>query len=164
MRGFSSAIAVLGARVGGAALERRIDRAAIAARGSDEALVIACGGRAWNGRVEADAIADGLVTRGIDPERVTRDRLSLTTVENLLEARRLLRAAGGANVRVSVVTCAWHVERALRIGRKLGLDVVAAPAASPRVPRARRVQRAISERLAGVLDHFALAAHVEEAT
>lgn len=164
MRAFTSAIAVLGARVGGAALDRRIDRAATAARASTEALVIACGGRAWDGRIEADAIAEGLRARGVEASRVTRDRLSLTTLENLIEARRMLAARSLCGVRVEIVTCGWHLDRALRIGRKLGLEVIGAPVEDPPASIGRRVRRGVAERLAAWLDGLAIAAHAEPAS
>ncbi len=146
-----AAILVLGARVlvsgsPAAALERRIAAGAEAAREWPTALVIACGGRAWSGIVEADVIARGLVSRGVAPERVLRDRLSMTTIENVREGIRLAHAAPGqrnARGKLALVTCDWHVLRAVTVARALGVDAIGRPAPSSLtgVARARRVLR-----------------------
>src|SRR3990167_399574 len=82
------AILVLGARVRaggrpGPALRRRIETAARAAERFPAARLLACGGCAWDGIVEADVMARELVERGVARSSVRRDRLSFTTIENL---------------------------------------------------------------------------------
>jgi len=139
-----SAILVLGARVraGGApgpALRRRIDAALEASRLWPGALVIACGGRGWDGLIEADVIARGLVARGLDPERIVRDRLSLTTIENLREGVALARTRNACD-QIAVVTCDWHAPRALVIARAIGIDAIAHVARAPRGGLARTLR------------------------
>lgn len=150
------AIVVLGARVragGGAgpALSRRLSRAALAAHEQPRARVIVCGGRAWDGVVEADVMARGLIERGVDEARIVRDRLSLTTIENLREAAKLLHADEGPH---AVVTCDWHLPRALTIARSLRFPAIGCPAAAPPSPLARRAARAIRERFLRALVPF----------
>lgn len=161
-----TAILVLGAKVRpsarpGAALARRIAAAAEVARAHPQALVIACGGRAWHGAVEADVIARALIEVGIDPARVERDRLSMTTVENLREGVARARARG-RDTHVALVTCDWHVARAVTVARVLGLHVTAVAAPSHGMPLRHRLAHRVRERLlrafAGLLVLLALTA------
>lgn len=146
------AVVVLGGKVGGAALTRRIAAAVVAASHAPDAPVVACGGRAWNGRVEADAILEGLVAGGVARGRVRRDRLSLTTVENLVEARALLARAGHAGARWVVVTCDWHLPRALAIADALGIEVEGFAASTPPRSLVADAVRGFRERALSALD------------
>jgi cyclophilin family peptidyl-prolyl cis-trans isomerase/vancomycin permeability regulator SanA/HEAT repeat protein len=145
-----SAIVVLGARVraggsAGPALSRRLARAASAAVEWPEALVIVCGGRAWEGVVEADVMARALVAAGVEEARIVRDRLSLTTIENLREASALLSARKLAGP-YALVSCDWHLPRALTIASALGLQAFACAATAPPAPLPRAIARIIRER------------------
>jgi len=149
-----SAILVLGARVRaggapGAALERRIAAGAEAATIWPEALVVACGGRGWDGLIEADVIARGLTARGVAPERIARDRLSLTTIENLREGVALARQRKTCDA-IAVVTCDWHAARALAIARALGFRAIAHVARAP----SSSVARSMRERFLRALVPF----------
>lgn len=157
-----TAIVVLGARVraGGAAgraLARRLSRATLAALEWPHALVVVCGGRAWDGVVEADVMARALIESGVQEERIARERLSLTTIENLREASRLL---GGRNIRgtIALVSCDWHLPRAMTIARAVGLDVIGCPAKAPTAPLPRRAMRALRERVLRALVPFVIIA------
>jgi uncharacterized SAM-binding protein YcdF (DUF218 family) len=107
--------------VGSAALARRAAAAAAVMREQGAPLVIACGGRAWKGRVEADAIADILREADVPGEAIVRERLSLDTRDNARFAAALLRRRGLSAV--CVVTCTWHLPRAEMLFRAAGLDV-----------------------------------------
>ncbi len=128
-----SALVVLGCRVQDgqlpAAALRRVERAARAFREQGADVVIASGGKLWQGEMEADVFARGLVERGVPRERLLSERESLTTRGNARGVRRLLRER--AVTRFGLVTCDWHMPRALRIFRRVGLDPIAIPAASP---------------------------------
>ena len=159
-----AAILVLGGRVlpagrAAAPLARRIAKGAEAARRWPDARVIACGGRAWHGVVEADVIARGLLAEGIDAARVERERLSFTTRENLVEARRRLQARGCVGP-VAIVTCDWHLPRALSIAARLELVALGVPALGPPPPLVRRLR----ERLFTGLDRVFFLALVVAAT
>ena len=151
-----AAILVLGARVnpGGrpsAALSRRLDAAAESARLWPDALVVACGGRGWDGCIECDVMARELEARGVAADRIMRERLSLTTLENLREGGRMV-AARVASRELAVVTCDWHLPRAIAIARAMGLDALGVGAPSGRAPVRLRLVRAIQERIMVRLD------------
>lgn len=159
-----SAILVLGARVraggsAGPALLRRLERAARAAREWPDAVVVVCGGRAWDGIVEADVMARVLREHGLDEHRIVRERLSLTTIENLREGAALLRGRG-VHGTVAIVTCDWHLPRAMTIARALGLVANECPAAAPRTPLPRRAARAVRERFLRAMVPFVVIAAI----
>lgn len=114
---------MLGCRPTSDALARRVAAGAEAFRGGDAAFVVACGGRAWEGVVEADAIARGLEAAGVPAGAIVRERCSLDTRDNARFAAALLARRG--TFRVSLVTCAWHLARAEGLFRAAGLEVEA---------------------------------------
>lgn len=131
------------------ALLRRVSAAArvareLAARG-ERVLVVASGGRRWHGVVEADAMRAELLRAGVAPEAVVRERCSLSTRENARFTAALLRRRGVE--RVTVVTCDWHLPRAIAAFRRTGLDVEGSPAPSVAVPWRSRVVRWGRERV-----------------
>ena len=66
-------------------------------------VVIASGGRLWDGETEADAMAGALVRLGVPDAVIVRERLSFTTGEN---ARFSAVACARRGIdRVSLVTC-----------------------------------------------------------
>ena len=146
------ALIVLGGRVGGGALVRRIGAAVDAARRDPSAWIVACGGRRWDGVVEADAILEGLVESGIAPTRVFRDRLSLTTVENLIEARAVLARIGARDARWTIVTCGFHLPRSLAIAAVLGVEAEGFPAPAPPRSGLEEGVRALRERALTLVD------------
>ncbi len=126
------------ARLAPGALSRRVAAAAeTLASGSPygrAAVVIASGGRAWGGIVEADAIRGELVRLGVPAAVIVCERGSLSTRDNArysaaAMARRGLR-------RATVVTCDWHLPRALATFRRAGIE--ASGLAAPSGPAALR--------------------------
>jgi cyclophilin family peptidyl-prolyl cis-trans isomerase len=116
----ASSSGVLG--LGDGAAARRVAAAAKAWALANTNVVIASGGRVWSGRVEADAMASGLVALGVPEERIVRERLSFTTRENarFVAAQCAKRGIG----RVAIVTCVWHLSRAAKCFEAEGLLVV----------------------------------------
>lgn len=100
---------------------RRAEAAAAAYRDRSAAAVVACGGRSWRGRVEADELARLLVLGGVPAESVIRERCSLDTRDNARFAAVLLRRRDVA--RVVLVTCTWHLPRATALFEAAGLEV-----------------------------------------
>ncbi len=149
------AAVILGCRVetNGApscALERRAARALELLRSGLTTRLVASGGRAWGEHVEADAIARWLVERGVSRERILLERLSLTTVENAMFVAEL--AARHRLGTIGVVTCDWHLPRAMASFTDVGLSCVAIAAPSPELPEKERRRRALREWLSGRLD------------
>lgn len=149
------AAVILGCRVepGGVlspSLERRARRALSLLEAGEARCVVASGGRAWGEHVEADTIARWLVERGVTPARILLERLSLTTVENAIFVAELAERHGLG--RLGVVTCDWHLPRALASFTAVGLTCVAIPAPTPQVPALTRGRRAFREWLSGTMD------------
>lgn len=124
------AIVVLGAAVwdGGRpspTLDRRIARAARAAEALPVVPVIGSGGLGRHAPSEARVIRQGLIARGIAPERILEEDRSTSTLENALFTRRIL--AGRGVTRVLVVTDSYHMPRALMTFRLLGLRARGCP-------------------------------------
>ena len=146
-------LVVLGCRVAtplpGAAL-RRVERAARAYHEEGAELLIASGGKAWAGVKECELFAQGLIERGVPAERVLQERESMTTRGN---ARGVLELLRGRDVkRLGVVTCDWHLPRALRLFRRLGMAPIPVAARSPVRPLPLVAARYLRERGSLLLD------------
>lgn len=101
-------------------------------------VVVACGGRAWNGRVEADALARMMAEKGVPDDALVRERCSLDTRDNARFAASLLARRGVSQV--VLVSCSWHLPRAERLFRAAGLEVVDTVGVEPLSPtRSRRL-------------------------
>lgn len=123
---------VLGAQVRGTritnSLMRRLDRAYEYLTVHPETMVIVSGGQGKGEAVsEAEAMAENLEMRGIDPRRVIREERSTSTRENLLFSAAYI---GDMTQPVALVTNNFHVFRSLMIGRKVGYTNLAGIAAS----------------------------------
>ncbi len=148
------ALVVLGCRVRGGCLShaalRRVERAARAYAEDGAALVIASGGKQWDGRKECAVFGEGLLARGVPRARLLEEDASLTTRGNALGVVRLLR--NPPHARLGVVACDWHLPRALSLFRRLGLQPIGVPAASPSRPLPIVAARAARERLSLAID------------
>jgi uncharacterized SAM-binding protein YcdF (DUF218 family) len=151
------ALIVLGCRVNGGQLAhaalRRVERAALAYHEHGARLVIASGGKRWQGAMEAEVFAQGLRERGVPSERLVLERESLTTRGNARGVTQLLRDANAS--RLGLVTCDWHMRRAQRLFLLAGLETSALPAASPARALHVRLGRYLRERGSSLLDRFA---------
>ena len=143
-------ICVLGCRTGSAAFARRAKAASelYARRGAE--LVVACGGRAWGGRVEADELARLLEEEGVPNDAILRERSSLDTLENAVFAAALLRRR---EIReVALVTCAWHLPRASSLFRRAGLEVEGIGVEPPQATLLQRAYWAAREKVTSLKD------------
>jgi uncharacterized SAM-binding protein YcdF (DUF218 family) len=160
----ADAIVLLGCRVGpgaklGPAAARRARVAASAWRDGIAPLVIASGGRRWRGIAEAEALARELEACGVDADAIVPELLSMSTRENAHYSARLLRARSARTV--AIVTCDWHMRRALWCFRAVGLDPFGMPALSPPAVRIERTRRWLTERAGLWLDRLAILGGVD---
>jgi cyclophilin family peptidyl-prolyl cis-trans isomerase len=119
----------------------------------DADLVLAVGGRAWHGIVEADALADELVRLGVKEDIILRERRSRTTRENARFTRELLVGEGlSPSWNVIIVTCTWHLPRAEALFRAEGIDVTTFAADPGASSWGVRTYRRTRERIAWKLD------------
>jgi uncharacterized SAM-binding protein YcdF (DUF218 family) len=137
-----------GGRLRPGPLARRLDAAvhAYAHRTEARTIVIASGGRHWNGLVEADVMARELAWRGVPEAAIARERCSLSTRDNARLTALSLAHRGIESA--AVVTCDWHLPRALALFRRAGVrvhGVAAHEATSP--PLRERLWRLGRERL-----------------
>jgi uncharacterized SAM-binding protein YcdF (DUF218 family) len=156
------AIVVLGCRatlgpdghLGPGVLARRVAAASrlYAVRAARVGVVVASGGRRWDEVVEADAIARDLTRDGVPPSLIVRERCSLSTWDNARFVAEALARRGMplGMPRALVVTCDWHMPRALALFARAGVEAHAGavaldPDSSPR----RRLWRWGREALLG---------------
>lgn len=155
----ADAIVILGCRIhaGGrlsGAAERRVARAARAFQRGVAPVVVATGGRRWSGQLEANALRSGLVAHGVPASAIVRECCSYSTRENAVYSARLLVERGLS--RAAVVTCSWHMDRALACFRAAGLEASALPADAPRASPLVATKRRVYEMVSGWIDTWAI--------
>ena len=148
------ALVLLGCRVAAGTLPpAAARRVACAARAFAEGLaprVVASGGRRWDGIVEADRLALELARLGVPESAILRERESWTTRDNAVRTARLLAPLGVRHI--GVVSCDWHLARALWSFRREGFDAEGVPALTPPLPAQRRLALFLREQGAWLLD------------
>jgi uncharacterized SAM-binding protein YcdF (DUF218 family) len=135
------AIVILACRVGpggylSPAAQRRIRRGAEAFAEGIALRIVVSGGRRWHGVAEAEAFAAQLVRLGVPEQAIDRELWSLSTCENARYTARLLNARG--RHRVALVTCDWHMPRAVASFELAGLQPFPLPVAAPQGRPLRR--------------------------
>jgi cyclophilin family peptidyl-prolyl cis-trans isomerase len=129
---------------------RRVAHAAEAyARGLSPRVVVS-GGRVWEGHVEADRLAEELVRKGVPREALLLERQSRRTRENAKYTAALLEPLGLR--RIGLVSCDFHMARALWCFRRTGLEPEPLAVASPKLRFSRRIWRFVREQGAWILD------------
>lgn len=129
---------------------RRAWRAVHAARSGALARILVCGGKKWRGVPEADALCAFLVQNGVPESILERELVSLSTRQNAHYAAKLWLPRGLRQV--TLVTCDWHMPRALACFRRAGFEVEPLPATSPPRSLTGRLLRDARERLSGAVD------------
>ncbi len=127
-------LVLLGCRVAGPATlsppaARRARRAALAFREGASPHILACGGKSWSGVREADALCAFLAQLSIPERAMERELCSRSTRQNAHYAAQLLLPRGVT--RVGLVTCDWHMARALSCFRGAGFDAEPLSSISP---------------------------------
>ncbi|MEM7642393.1 MAG: YdcF family protein [Pseudomonadota bacterium] len=102
-------------------------------------LLIFTGAAGTHGPPEAHVARDLAVAHGVPADAIRTETISRTTVENLVEARKLLPA----RAKVVLVSNRWHLPRARVAARLLGLDATGSgpPGAAPMATTARAILR-----------------------
>jgi uncharacterized SAM-binding protein YcdF (DUF218 family) len=110
-------------RLAQGALARRLDAAARAwADGAGaHTVVVVSGGRRWGSTIEADVMASELSSRGVPERAIVRERCSLSTFDNARFSAAILGRRGVT--RADVVTCGWHLPRAMALFSRNGIEV-----------------------------------------
>ncbi len=109
-------------RLAQGALARRLDAAARAyADGAGaHTVVVVSGGRRWGSAIEADVMAIELRARGVPQGVIVRERCSLSTSDNARFSAAILGRRGVT--RADVVSCSWHLPRALALFSRTGIE------------------------------------------
>ncbi len=128
-------VVVLGCQVKGTVpskhLQLRIEKAAEYLKAHPDVLCIASGGKGDGEDLsEAQVIYNGLVERGIEPERIRKEDTSTNTVENLRNSLDIIRENEWEET-LAIVTDEYHQFRAGMIAGQLGVKAYAVPAHSP---------------------------------
>ena len=126
--GNEDVIIVLGAGVRGEnvtrPLARRLDAAFYHWRDNPHMYITVTGGLGSRATItEAEAMARYLAARGVPRERIILEELSTSTYENLEFANEILAGYFPGGFDAIVVTNCFHIYRAVRTARAVGLDV-----------------------------------------
>lgn len=129
-------VIVLGCKVNGErpslSLLYRMDAALDYLEENPESLCVVTGSQGKDEVVtEASVMYSWFVDQGIEPERMIADEEAKDTQENLEFSKKLLEQHSAGNSKVVVVTNDFHMYRALRIAKSLGMDAEGLPAKTP---------------------------------
>ena len=84
--------------------------------------MIPSGGKGNDERIsEAEAMKRYMIEKGIPEEAIIPEDASRTTYENLVNSKKIIDERGGGRY-VAIVTSNYHVYRALRYARRIGLN------------------------------------------
>jgi len=108
----------------GRPLARRLDAAIVYFHQNPEAFIIVTGGLGERAEItEAEASARYLIERGVPEEQIFLEDRSTTTHENLLFAKEILEEGFSDGFSAVLITNDFHVYRAVRTARQVGIDV-----------------------------------------
>jgi len=155
----ADAIVVLGCRIApsgrpAAPAARRAATGASAFFAGVAPRIVVSGGRRWGSQIEASALRRALEGAGVPAGAVIEELCSLSTYENAIFSAAILARLGAR--RAAVVTCPWHMARALRAFRAAGVDAHALPTGVAEIPRPRRLYLEAREIVCSHLDARAL--------
>ncbi len=155
----ADAIVVLGCRIGPSGrpappAARRAARAASAFLAGTAPWVVASGGRRWSGQIEARSLGRAMIAAGVPAGAVIEELCSLSTRENAIFSAAILARLGAR--RAAVVTCPWHMPRALADFRAAGVDALPLPTAPPVLSPGQRLYLEAHEAVCRILDARAM--------
>lgn len=103
-------------------LRRRLDAAYAYLTEHPDVPVIVCGGQGPDEAIsEAQCMYEYLTSKGIDAERIHREDMSASTIENLRNAQEIIHENGWSD-RITIVTDGFHQLRASMIADTLDLE------------------------------------------
>jgi uncharacterized SAM-binding protein YcdF (DUF218 family) len=163
----ADAIVVLGCRILpsgrlGVPAARRAAAAASAYGSGVAPFIVASGGRRWGELVEARVFHRELCRAGVPEGAVIEELCSLSTYENAIFSAAVLRrllsrsSVAAPRPRAAIVTCPFHMPRALANFRAAGVDAVALPAAEGRASLGGRLYLGAHEIVCRWLDARAM--------
>lgn len=135
-------------------LRRRADWASVAFHAKLGRFVVPSGGRRWGEHVEADRTARYLEAGGVPEGMIFPELMSLTTAENAVFSAGVLARLGAR--RALVVTCDWHMSRALTCFRRAGVDALPLPVPAAPADLWTRLYRVGHETVSTRLDGWTL--------
>jgi uncharacterized SAM-binding protein YcdF (DUF218 family) len=144
----ADAIVVLGCRIESSgrpspAAARRAAVGASAYAAKVAPRIVVSGGRRWGAHIEARALQRTLVLAGVPRAAIHEELFSLSTLENAIFAAAILERLDAR--RAAVVTCPWHMARALANFRAAGVDAHPFPTGVVEMPRATRAYLELHE-------------------
>jgi uncharacterized SAM-binding protein YcdF (DUF218 family) len=151
----ADAIVVLGCRImpsgrPGAAAARRVATGASAFFAGVAPRIVVSGGRRWGARIEARTLGAALLRAGVPEAAVIEELCSLSTHENAVCTAAVLGRLGAR--RAAVVTCPWHMARALQCFRGAGVDAIPHPTGPVEVSWAQRLYLEMHEVVCSAVD------------
>ncbi len=125
-------VVILGCKVRGGApslmLQRRLDAALAYLEQHKNLPVIVCGGQGADESIsEAQCMRDYLTAHGIPEEQIYLDDTSVSTLENMQNAKAILTEQDWPK-EITVVTDGYHEYRSAKIAQGIGLKAYAVPA------------------------------------
>lgn len=139
---------VLGCRVRGykaePTLQMRIDRAAEYLTENKATVAIVCGGIVHKDQFksEAQVMMEELTSKGVERERIILEDQSLTTVQNFLNAKKIMADLGmKSDSKVAVLSSEFHLMRVKVIAERCGLKAETLAAPSPKKERTKNYIR-----------------------
>ena len=129
----ADALIVLGGGIRGntptLTLKYRLDRAADYLEKHPDCIAVVSGGQGGDEIVtEASVMRSYLISHGVGEDRILSEEASKSTEENFMFSKALIESEKGADARTVFVTTGFHVYRAERVARKLGIEAQGIPA------------------------------------
>lgn len=128
---------ILGCRVKGdkaeQTLQMRIEAAAEYLKKNKNTVAIPCGGIVHSDQTKSEAavIKDTLIEMGIEKERIILEDKSLTTVQNFVNAKKIIADRYESKGEIAFLSSDFHLYRASVIAKKCGVKAKSVPADSP---------------------------------
>ena len=126
---------VLGAKTGSVSIEGRINTAAAYLKENPETRAIVSGGQGRDEEMsEGEYMRQGLIARGITPERILVEDQAKSTWENIRFSLDLLEKETGTRpAKLGVVSSEYHLFRASLFAKNAGVEFVGIPAKTSRL-------------------------------